>query len=142
MRIDRSSFVAVVLGAALMGTGAAAEEPTGTKVVVRLPESNGQMPEAEKLVKSLEAVGPGTREARVLRRNEQGKTEIILELWGHFAPAAEIPRTLRDAFPVLAGATIDVSALAAADRPKLDPNEAPEGSKGKRVIVKKIVKRE
>jgi hypothetical protein len=89
----------------------------GTRVTLRLAEANGQFPEPEKMVESLVAVG-GEHEIRVMRRHASGQQELTLDLWGNTVPQADIPKTLRDAFPVLASADIQVSTLDPKDRPE------------------------
>jgi hypothetical protein len=55
---------------------------------------------------------------RVKRRKSPEQEELTMELWGNTVPQADIPKTLREAFPVLAGADIQVSTLDAKERPK------------------------
>ena len=92
-------------------------------------------------MESLEAVG-GEHQVRVQRRQSPGQQELTLDLWGNTVPQADIPKTLRDTFPVLASADIQVSTLDEKDRPKLERDCALEkelrGEKG--ATVKKVVK--
>jgi len=113
------------------------EEP-GTRVSVKLAESVGEVPEAEKLVQSLKSVG-GEHRVRVQRHHKDGQQELTLDLWGGTVPPADIPQTLRDAFPVLASADIQVSTLDPKDRPKLEGRELRE-LRGEKGTVKKVVK--
>jgi hypothetical protein len=113
----------------------------GTRVAIKLAEASGELPDPEKVVQSLEAVGGGERQVRVMRRNTEGQQELTVDLWGATVPQAEIPQTLRDAFPVLASADIQVSTLGPNDRPR--PMEACDRelrAPGEKGTVKKVVK--
>lgn len=123
-------------------------QETGTRVTVKLAESSGALPEAEKVVQSLEAVG-GEHQVRVQRRTKDGQQELSMDLWGNFVPQADIPQTLRETFPVLSSADIQVSTLEAKDRPKFEGlrrelrGEGGKGEDGKTVKrVVKIIKKE
>jgi hypothetical protein len=122
------------------------EEP-GTRVSIKLAESTGQLPEAEKLVKSIETVG-GEHLVRVQRHHDAGQQELTMDMWGGTVPQADIPQTLRDAFPVLAAADIQVSTLDPKDRPKMNPGELrklrgeKDGEPGTVKRVVKIIKKE
>lgn len=120
-------------------------QETGTRVTVKLAESSGALPDAEKVVQSLEAVG-GEHLVKVQRRTTDGQQELNMDLWGNFVPQADIPQTLRETFPVLSSADIQVSTLEAKDRPKFEGlrrelrGEGEDGKTVKRVV--KIIKRE
>lgn len=124
----------------LVGGTAQAEE-TGTRVTIQLAQSAGTMPDAEKLVQSVTAVS-GERQVRVMRKDVEGASNVQLDLWGAVLPAAEIPGALRDAFPVLAQATIQTSTLDASQRPTMELREGEEGTSAdgnRRIIKKKVV---
>jgi hypothetical protein len=114
----------------------------GTRVAIRLPEASGELPDPEKVVESLMAAGGGERQVRVTRRNTSGQQELTLDLWGDTVPQADIPQSLRDGFPVLASADIQVSTLDPKDRPTPRGEGRLErelhGEKG--TVVKKVVK--
>lgn len=137
------SRVLVVLSFVSLAAQASPPEEPGTRVSIKLAEANGQLPEPEKLVQSLESVG-GQHQVRLQRRQKDGQQELTMELWGGTVPQADIPQTLRAAFPVLASADIQVSTLDPKDRPKFDPNELRElhGEKGTVKKVVKIIKKE
>jgi hypothetical protein len=118
----------------------------GTRVTIRLAESSGQLPDAEKLVESLLSAG-GDHRVRAKRRQKEGQQELTLDLWGGTVPQAEIPQSLRNAFPVLVPAVIQVAAIDPRDRPgheDLDDDLEREGHGDKKVIKKvvKIIKKE
>jgi hypothetical protein len=113
------------------------QEP-GTRVTVQLAKTSGELPEPEKMVESLMAVGGGERQVRVIRRNVTDQALLTLDLWGSTVPQADIPKTLRDAFPVLASADIQVSTLDPQDRPKR--GEIERELPGEKGTVKKVVK--
>jgi hypothetical protein len=114
----------------------------GTRITVQLAEATGALPDPEKLVESLAAVG-GEHQVRVMRRQSAGQQELTVDLWGGTVPQANIAQTLRDAFPVLASADIQVATLDAKDRPKFegmgDLEKEVHGEKGA-VQVKRVVK--
>jgi hypothetical protein len=112
---------------------AAAAEEGGTQVVVRLANGSGELPEAERMVQSLTAAG-GKHQVEVKVRKTPEQHEATLKLWGPTVPQAEIPQTLRDAFPALATADIQVSTLDASERPRIEEGE------GRR--VRKLIKKE
>lgn len=120
---------------------AAADEEAGTQVSVKLAAGSGQLPEPQKLVESLLAKG-GEHTVKVTHQKTDGQSDLTLKVWGPTVPAAEIPKTLRDAFPVLAKADIQVSALAAGERPNLEQElrGSGDGTRKVRKIVKKEVK--
>jgi hypothetical protein len=121
MRANMWSRILVVLGFfSLTPTVQASTPPgqeTGTRVVVKLAESSGALPDPEKVVESLVAVGGGERQVRLTRTNENGQQQLTVDLWGNTVPQADIPQTLRSSFPGLATADIQVSTLEAKDRP-------------------------
>ena len=143
MRSNKWSRILIALS--FFSLAAQAETPpgqeTGTRVTVKLAEASGALPEAEKLVHSLEAVG-GEHLVKVTRRKADGQQELTMELWGNTVPPADIPQTLRETFPVLAPADIQVATLEAKDRPKLDGEgrlrREIRGEKGTQ--VKRVVK--
>jgi hypothetical protein len=147
MRANMWSRVLVVLS--LFSFTVRAEPPVthepGTRVTVKLAVSSGELPEPEKLVKSLEAVG-GEHLVRVQRHKSTEQDELTLDLWGNFVPQADIPQTLRETFPALAKADIQVTTLDPNDRPNmrrlraLEKELDGEPGTGKRVI--KIIKKE
>ena len=116
-------------------------QETGTRVTVKLSQASGELPDPEKLVESLEAVG-GEHQVRVKRRKSPEQEELTMDLWGNFVPQADVSKTLREAFPVLSGADIQVSTLDAKERPKLEGEGRLEkelhGEDG--ATVKKVVK--
>ena len=120
---------------------AAADEEAGTQVSVKLAAASGQLPEPEKLVESLLAKG-GEHTVKVTHQKTDGQSDLTLKVWGPTVPAAEIPKTLRDAFPVLAKADIQVSTLDASQRPNFEQElRSPEdGKQVKRIIKKQEVK--
>jgi hypothetical protein len=141
MRANRWSRVLVVLSFFSLSVQAAppdAQEP-GTRVTVRLAEASGQLPDAEKLVQSLEAAG-GEHQVQVRRRQVGGQQELSMDLWGATVPQADIPQTLRDAFPVLASADIQVASIDPKDRPKFEEPCDRKELHGEKGTVKKVVK--
>lgn len=141
MRANMWSRVLVVLSFFSLTVQAAppSTQETGTRVTVRLAEASGELPDPEKLVESLMAGGGGERQVRVIRQKSPGQQELTLDLWGDTVPQADIPKTLQDAFPVLASADIQVTTLDAKDRPKLD-GELRRELRGEKGTVKKMVK--
>jgi hypothetical protein len=135
---SRVLVVLSFLSLSLQASASDSQEP-GTRVLVRLSETSAQLPDPEKLVQSLVTVG-GRHEVRVKRRHAEGQQELTMDLWGGTVPQADIPQTLRDAFPVLASADIQVSALDPKDRPQLDESCDRERSQGEKCQVKKVVK--
>lgn len=137
MRANMWNRALVILGLVSLSVQAAppaAQEP-GTRVTVRLAEASGQMPEPERVVESLEAAG-GEHHVRVKRQRSSGMEELTVELWGATVPQADIPQTLREAFPVLAAADIQVASIDAKERPKFEKEE------GRVKKVVKIIKKE
>jgi hypothetical protein len=112
----------------------------GTRVTIRLAEASGQLPDPEKMVDSLVSVG-GEHQVQVKRRQTDGQQELTVDLWGGTLPQADMPQTLRDAFPVLASADIQVTSLDAKDRPKFEGlGELEKDGHGEHGVVKKVVK--
>jgi hypothetical protein len=112
----------------------------GTRVTVKLAESSGQLPDPEKLVESLTSVG-GEHQVRVKRRLTSGQQELTIDLWGGTVPQDSISQTLRESFPVLASADIQVSTLDAKDRPKFEGmGRLEHEGKGEPGTVRKVVK--
>jgi hypothetical protein len=112
----------------------------GTRVTIRLAEASGQLPDPEKMVDSLVSVG-GEHQVQVKRRQTDGQQELTVDLWGGTVPQADMPQTLRDAFPVLASADIQVTSLDAKDRPKFEGlGELEKDGHGEHGVVKKVVK--
>jgi hypothetical protein len=142
MRANMWSRILVVLGffsLTAQATPPATHEP-GTRVTVKLAESSGQLPDPEKLVESLMSVG-GEHQVQVKRRLTSGQQELTLDLWGGTVPQDSIPQTLREAFPILASADIQVSTLDAKDRPKFEGlGRLEREGKGEPGTVKKVVK--
>jgi hypothetical protein len=116
-----------------------ATQDPGTRVTVRLAEASGQLPDPEKMVESLVAVG-GEHQIQVQRHQKDGQQDLTIDLWGGTVPQADIPQTLRTAFPELASADIQVSTLDAKDRPKPPDCDLKELHGEKDVTVKKVVK--
>jgi hypothetical protein len=142
MRTNMWTSILVALG--LFSLTAQATPPDiqepGTRVAITLAQASGELPEPEKLVESLKTVD-GKHLVRVNLRKSADQQAVTLDLWGGTVPQADIPQTLRDAFPVLASADIQVSTLDEKDRPKLEGRgrleREPGGEQG---TVKKIVK--
>jgi hypothetical protein len=128
------SFLSLSVQASPPGT----EEP-GTRVTVRLAAASGQLPDTESVVESLKAAG-GEHQVQVRRRHTPDQQELTVDLWGATVPPADIPQTLREGFPVLASAEIQVAALDPKDRPKLDKDCDLKEARGERCTVKKVVK--
>jgi len=144
MRAMMWSRVLVVLSFLSLSAQASPPAEPGTRVTVKLAETSGQLPDPEKVVESLESVG-GEHQVRVQRRQVDGQQELTVDLWGGTVPPADIPQTLRDTFPVLASADIQVTTLDPKDRPKLDglrELREPHGEKGTVKKVVKIIKKE
>jgi hypothetical protein len=137
------SRVLVVLSFFALSAQASSPDESGTRVIVKLAEASGELPEPQKMVQSLKSVG-GEHLIRVQRHEKDGQQELTLDLWGGTVPAADIPQTLRDAFPVLASADIQVSTLDPKDRPKMDARELRElrGEKGTGKRVVKIIEKQ
>jgi hypothetical protein len=133
---SRALVVLSLFSLSVQASPPAAEEP-GTRVTIRLAEASGQLPEAEKVVQSIEAVG-GEHQILVKRRVMDGQQELTMDLWGATVPHADIPQTLQEAFPVLASADIQVSSIDPKDRPK--PGELIRERRGEKGTVKKVVK--
>jgi hypothetical protein len=146
MRANMWSRILVVLGFFSVTTVQAETPPgqeTGTRVVVKLAESSGALPEPEKVVESLVAVGGGERQVRLIRQQEAGVQELTVDLWGNTVPQADVAQTLRTSFPVLATADIQVSTLEAKDRPRREGRGdlvRELRGEGDDVEVKKVVK--
>ena len=135
---NRSLLSVALLSLSLLALPAAAAD-TGTQVQVTMPSGKGELPDAEKLVQALEAPG-GEHQVEVKARKSPEQVLLTVKLWGNTVPAADIPRTLRDAFPVLAGADIQVSALDASERPQISVDELRDGGAGGKRV--KIIKKE
>jgi len=116
----------------------AAQEP-GTRVTLQLAVASGQLPEAEKLVESLVAAG-GEHQIRVRRQQTADQQRLTVDLWGATVPPADIPQTLREAFPVLASAGIEVASIDPKDRPKPEKDCDLKEHPGEKGTVKKVVK--
>jgi hypothetical protein len=121
---------------------------TGTKVSIKL--ASGELPEGQQVIKALEAAGTGERNVKVMVQKSDAGKEMTLELWGAFTPAAEIPSTLRAAFPQLASADIQTSELTGAPEP-LRTREELDGEAettttttpdGKTMVRKRIIKKQ
>jgi hypothetical protein len=147
MRANMWSRILIVLSffsLTAQATPPVTHEP-GTRVSIKLAEASGELPEPEKMIEPLMTVG-GERQVRVLRRDTAGQQELTLDLWGGTVPQADIPKTLRDAFPVLASADIQVTTLDPNDRPKLEGAgrlqklEKELDGNGEKRVVKKVVK--
>ncbi len=142
MRMNSWSRVLVVLGFFSLAAQASPADPEpGTRVTVRLAESSGALPDPEKVVESLVSVG-GKHQIRVQRRQTPGQGELTLDLWGGTVPREDMAQTLRETFPVLAAADIQVLPLDPKDRPSLEGEGAPDGAGRVRKVVKKIIRKE
>ncbi len=146
MRANMWSRALVVLSffsLSVQASPPAPQEP-GTRVTVRLAVANGQLPDAEKVVESLEAAG-GEHQVQVRRRQTTDQQDLTVDLWGATLPQADIPQALREAFPVLASAEIEVASIDPKDRPKFEKDcdlKEPHGEKGTVKKVVKIIKKE
>jgi hypothetical protein len=116
----------------------ATQEP-GTRVTIQLALASGQLPDAEKLVESLVAAG-GEHQIRVRRQQTTDEQALTVDLWGATVPPADIPQTLREAFPVLASAGIEVASIDPKDRPKAEKDCEMKEHHGEQGTVKKVVK--
>lgn len=137
---SRALVVLSFLSLSVQASPPAAEEP-GTRVTIQLAVASGQLPEAEKVVQSLKAAG-GEHQVLVKRQQTADQQQLTVDMWGATVPPADIPQTLREGFPVLASAEIQVAAIDPKDRPKLDKDcdlrELRGG--GEKGTVKKVVK--
>jgi hypothetical protein len=97
-------------------------------------------PDAEKIVEALEAVG-GEHQVIANLRQGSGQDELTLDLWGNWLAGSQIPQALRDGFPELATAEINVSSLDAASRPKLESMKL-DDTGGKKKVIRKMRKQE
>lgn len=131
------SWVAVL--AVAFSSAALADDASGTRVTIKAANTV-QLPQADKLADAVMAVGGGERQVMVQKKQAESDTTLQLDLWGAVTPASEIASTLREAFPVLKDATIDVTTLDASQRPQLPPDERP--ADGKKRIIKKVIKHE
>jgi hypothetical protein len=145
MRANMWSRILIVLSFFSLSVQASPPVEPGTRVTVKLAQASGELPDAEKLVESLEAVG-GEHQVRVMKRKSPDAQELTMELWGNFVPQADIPKTLRDTFTVLATADIQVASIDPKDRPKFEGHGTLEkelhGEKGTVKKVVKIIKKE
>ena len=90
----------LALPAAAAGRGDGRRHPGGGEAA----HGSGELPDAEKLVESVMA-GGGKHQVKVKRTTSAEQQDLTLQLWGPIVPAADIPRTLREGFPVLARQT-------------------------------------
>ena len=141
-RWSRPLLTVGLLSLSLLALPAAAADEAGseegTLVNVKLPAGGGELPDPEKVVESLLAKG-GKHIVKVERRKDDAQDVMSLKIWGPMVPASDIQGTLREAFPVLARADIQVSAVPASEKPKLE--EGVRGGDGTR-RVKKVIKKE
>ncbi len=133
MRANMWSRILIVLSFFSLSVQASPPTEPGTRVTVKLAQASGELPNPEKMVESLEAVG-GEHQVRVMRHKLADSQELVMELWGNFVPPADIPKTLRDTFSVLTSADIQVASIDPKDRPKF------EGLGEEKGTVKKVVK--
>lgn len=129
-----------IIATTLPGLPALAAD-TGTRVSIRTAE--GTLPDVQKLVEALESLG-AEHQARASVQKSQGQDALTLELWGNWVPGPQIAQTLRDGFPVLSSAEIEVTSLDADSRPKFgaeDGVEVTPDSKGNKTVIKKIVRK-
>lgn len=145
MRANMWSRILIVLSFFSLSVQASPPAEPGTRVTIQLAQASGALPEPEKVVESLEAVG-GERQVKVMRHKSADSQQLVLELWGNFVPQADIPKTLRDAFPVLGSADIQVASIDPKDRPKFEGlgtlEKETHGEKGTVKKVVKIIKKE
>ncbi len=145
MRANMWSRILIVLSFFSLSVQASPPAEPGTRVTIQLAQASGTLPEPEKLVESLEAVG-GEHQVKVMRHKSADSQQLTLELWGNFVPQTDIPRTLRDTFPVLGSADIQVASIDPKDRPKFEGLGTLEkelhGEPGKVKKVVKIIKKE
>ena len=140
MSLRNPTFIAIaVIAATVPGLSALAED-TGTRVSIRLADGKGALPQTQKVVEALEALG-GDHLVRATVQKGEGQEELTLELWGNWVPDPQIPQTLREGFPGLSAAEIQVSSLDTPSRPKLDAAD-PDGTAGKKTIIKKRVRQQ
>lgn len=125
-------FAAVL---ACLATAALADE-TGTRVVIRTSKTTAA-PDPEKVVDQLVALG-GKHEVLVSRHDTEDQNELTLDVWGSTLESKDIAPTLRQAFPALAAASIDVSTVPASEKPRLDEAKLREAGGGKVKIIKKL----
>ncbi len=127
-----------LLSLSLLALPAAAAEDAGgeagTLVSVKMP-AGGELPDPQEVVESLLAKG-GKHVVKVERRKDDAQDAMSVKIWGPMVPASEVQGTLREAFPVLASADIQVSSVPASEKPKVE-----EGRDGER-RVKKIIKKD
>jgi hypothetical protein len=116
-----------------------ADPEPGTRVTIQLAVASGQLPDAEKLVESLVAAG-GKHQIQVRRQQTADQQALTMDLWGATVPPADIPQALREAFPVLASAGIEVASIDPKDRPKFDKDCDRREANGEKCTVKKVVK--
>jgi len=141
----RRALSLAVLALAPFAASVARADDAHLKVTITLAAADGKLPQPDKMIHALEAVG-GERQVKArLEKGDQSSTATF-ELWGHWAPSAEIPALLRQAQPVLAKANIQVATLDPAQKPSLDDEElgdvpAPADGHGKRVVKKVTVER-
>jgi len=134
MRANMWSRILIVLSFFSLSVQASPPAEPGTRVTIQLAQTSGALPEPEKVVQSLAAVG-GERQVKVMHHKSADSQQLTLELWGNFVPQADVAKTLRDSFPVLGSADIQVASIDPKDRPKF------EGlGTGKKVV--KIIKKE
>ena len=145
MRANMWSRVLIVLSFFSLSVQASPPTEPGTRVTIQLAQASGTLPEPEKVVESLEAVG-GEHQVKVMRHKSADSQQLVLELWGNFVPQTDIPKTLRDTFPVLGSADIQVASIDPKDRPKFEGLGTLEkelhGEKGQVKKVVKIIKKE
>jgi hypothetical protein len=135
MNLSKTILTTVAAMTALCGFSVLADE-TGTKVSIRAASET--LPDAQKVVDALLARGD-EHLVRATRHKSQEQEELTLELWGSWMPSAQIQGALRDGFPALAAAEIQVSPLDSSAKPKLDPADLDQAHDGK--VMKKIIKR-
>jgi hypothetical protein len=135
---SRALVVLSFFSLSVQASSPATEEP-GTRVTIRLAVASGELPEAEKVVESLKAAG-GEHQIQVRRRQTTDQQELAMDLWGATVPPADIPQTLRDGFPVLASAEIQVASIDPKDRPKFGKDCDVKELRGEKGTVKKVVK--
>ena len=124
---------------ALAAPALAAE--TGSKVVIKV--ATGELPDPQAVLQSLEAVGGGEKQVKVMRQKSPAGQELTLELWGPFVPTAEVADTLRQAFPALASADIQVSTLDTKPAvPEVEDGERTVLPDGSIRIEKKVIKKQ
>src|SRR3954469_24131718 len=127
-------YAAVVVGT-MLSSAARADDP-GIRVVIRVP-ADVAVPDPEALLTRIAPQGHEGLTVAVHKKAENGIDETRIDLWGKTLAQAEIEGALRSGFPMLAGAEIVVSAVAASEKPAV-PEECKDRKAGKCKVVKHL----